>query len=60
MLTALTSILFVLLCFNPAIAIQQWLRLMSINKESETRIKVIQTINAVATIAMFVLAILME
>lgn len=60
MLTALTAILFVLLCINPAIAIQQWLGLMSINKESEKRIKVIQTINAVATIAMFVLAILME
>ena len=57
---ALTAILFVLLCINPAIAIQQWLGLMSINKESEKRIKVIQTINAVATIAMFVLAILME
>lgn len=59
MLTALTAILFVMLCFNPAIAIQQWVGFMSI-KENETIIKVIQTINAVATIAMFVLAILME
>lgn len=56
---AITAILFVMLCFNPAIAIAQWLGLMSIER-NQRLVKIVQTANAVATIALFVLAIKME
>lgn len=58
MLTAIIAILFVMLCFNPAIAISQWLGFMSIERNQRV-VRIIQTINAVATIAMFVLAVKM-
>lgn len=56
--TAIIAILFVMLCFNPAIAIAQWLGLMSI-EHNQRVVKIVQTANAVATIALLVLAIKM-
>lgn len=48
-----------MLCFNPAIAIAQWLGLMSIER-NQRLVKIVQTANAIATIALFVLATKME
>lgn len=57
--TAIIAILFVMLCFNPAIAISQWLGFMSIER-NQRLVKIVQTANAVATIALFVLAVKMS
>lgn len=59
MYEVIVAILFIMLCFNPSIAIAQWIGLMSIDKNKKI-IKIVQTINAILTIILFVLAILLE
>lgn len=53
------AILFIMLCFNPSIAIAQWIGLMSIDKNKKI-IKIVQTINAISTIILFILVVLLE
>ena len=55
---AIVAILFVLVSFNPAIAISQWLGLFSLEKNQKTA-KVIQTINSVAVVVLLILSIIL-
>ena len=55
---AIIAILFVLVGFNPAIAISQWLGLFSLEKNQKTA-KIIQTINSFAVVILLILSIIL-
>ena len=53
--TAIVAIVFVLLCINPPMALRYWLMYDFNDKRNQQWAKYLQTLNAVATIALFVL-----
>lgn len=55
---AIVAILFVLVSFNPAIAISQWLGLFSLEKNQKLA-KVIQTVNSAAVVVLLILTIIL-
>ena len=55
---AIVAILFALVSFNPAIAISQWLGFFSLEKNA-TLAKIIQTVNSVAIVSVFILCIIL-
>lgn len=53
--TAIVAIVFVLLCINPPMALRYWLMYDFNDKRNQQWAKYLQTLNAVATIALVVL-----
>lgn len=57
--TAIVAIIFLLLCINPPMALRYWLMYDFCDKRNQTWAKGLQTLNAVATIALVVLVFIL-
>lgn len=53
--TAIVAIIFVMLCINPPMALRYWLMYDFSSKRNQMWVKGLQTLNAVATIALVIL-----